>query len=69
MSKTFNKFVSANKNKIKEAYKDCEGYYVVVMAGYCDDMDKGRHTVIDTNSGEVMRRIRAATVCDCAECK
>lgn len=67
MNKTFNAFIEKNKSKISDASYD--GYYYdVIMQGFCDDGDNGRHMIIDTVVSEVMRRVRAATPCKCPTC-
>ena len=54
--------------RVKDYYKDGEGYHDVLMQGYCDDYDIGRHVIIDRSVAEVVKRIKRATPCNCECC-
>lgn len=54
--------------RIKDYYKDGEGYHDVLMQGFCDDYCIGLHCIIDRDVSEVIKRVKRATPCTCEEC-
>jgi len=70
MNKTWKAFMQGKHgHKVEDAYKDGEGYYDVMLKGYCDDGCQGLHAIIDRDINYVMKQIRNATVCTCQRCK
>lgn len=55
------------RSKISAQWRDSDGYWVELKAGYCDDSNPKCHTIVEDTKTQAMQH--RAVKCDCSECK
>lgn len=66
MSKQLEKLQSRHPEKIRDWYKDSDGYWIDLQYGW---QLQGTHTVHEWNVRDALDMFKAVEPCDCLECR
>jgi hypothetical protein len=69
MSETIRKLVARHPDKVEGWYKDSDGYWIDLKAGWCRAPRDEVHSVHETSVREVVAAFSSVSRCECDECR